>query len=59
LSARAAKTSGPSNVAQHEVAVAVELEDGEQAVKRSRKVLRGSSVLSVRRGHHYIDLARG
>src|ERR1022692_2673138 len=35
---------GPSNVAQHEVAVAVELED---------------STPAVRRGHHYIDLARG
>src|SRR6202034_653433 len=35
---------GPSNVAQHAVAVAVELEDGAEA---------------VRRGHHYIDLARG
>jgi hypothetical protein len=50
---------GPSNVAQHEVAVAVELEDGADAVRRSRKVRLGPSVPSVRRGHHYIDLARG
>jgi len=50
---------GPSNVAQHEVAVAVELEDGPEAVKRSRKVRLGPAVPSVRRGHHYIDLARG
>jgi transcriptional regulator with XRE-family HTH domain len=50
---------GPSNVAQHEVAVAVELEDGDEAVKRSRKVRLGASVPSVRRGHHYMDLARG
>lgn len=50
---------GPSNVAQHEVAVAVELEDGAEAVRRSRRVRLGSSVPSVRRGHHYIDLARG
>ncbi len=32
---------GPSNVAQHEVAVAVELEDGEQAVRRSRRMRLG------------------
>jgi transcriptional regulator with XRE-family HTH domain len=50
---------GPSNVAQHEVAVAVELEDGEEAVRRSRRVHLGRSVPPVRRGHHYIDLARG
>lgn len=50
---------GPSNVAQHEVAVAVELEDGEEAVQRSRRVRLGPSVPAVRRGHHYIDLARG
>lgn len=50
---------GPSNVAQHEVAVAVELEDGPEAVRRSRGVRLGPAVPSVRRGHHYIDLARG
>lgn len=50
---------GPSNVAQHEVAVAVELEDGDEAVKRSRKVRLAPTVPSVRRGHHCIDLARG
>ena len=50
---------GPSNVAQHEVAVAVELEDGEQAVRRAQQVRLGPQVPSVRRGHHYIDLARG
>jgi len=50
---------GPSNVAQHEVAVAVELEDGRQAVARARTVRLGKTVPAVRRGHHYIDLARG
>jgi transcriptional regulator with XRE-family HTH domain len=50
---------GPSNVAQHEVAVAVELEDGEEAVRRSHAFRLASSVPPVRRGHHYIDLARG
>jgi transcriptional regulator with XRE-family HTH domain len=50
---------GPSNVAQHEVAVAVELEDGQAAIQRSRSVHLGPPVPSVRRGHFYIDLARG
>lgn len=50
---------GPSNLAQHEVAVAVELEDGSEAVRRARTIRLGSSVPSIRRGHHYIDLARG
>ncbi|MGO9294462.1 MAG: XRE family transcriptional regulator, partial [Streptosporangiaceae bacterium] len=50
---------GPSNVAQHEVSIAVEMEDGEEAVKRSRTVRLGPAVPPVRRGHHCIDLARG
>jgi hypothetical protein len=43
---------GPSNVAQHAIAVAVELEDGQEAVRRSREVRLGPSVPAVRRGHH-------
>jgi transcriptional regulator with XRE-family HTH domain len=50
---------GPSNVAQHEIAVAVELEDGGEAVRRAARIKLPSSVPPVRRGHHYIDLARG
>jgi len=50
---------GPSNVAQHEVAVAVELEDGGEVVRRATQVKLPNSVPAVRRGHHYIDLARG
>jgi transcriptional regulator with XRE-family HTH domain len=50
---------GPSNVSQHEVAIAVELEDGAEAVRRSREMRLGAGVPAVRRGHHYIDLARG
>jgi hypothetical protein len=50
---------GPSNVAQHEVAVAVEMEDGDEAVRRARTVRLGSAVPLARRGHHHIDLARG
>jgi transcriptional regulator with XRE-family HTH domain len=50
---------GPSNVAQHEIAVAVELEDGGEAIRRAARVKLPDSVPPVRRGHHYIDLARG
>jgi transcriptional regulator with XRE-family HTH domain len=50
---------GPSNVLQHEVAVAVELEDGPEAVRRAHQVRLPATVPAVRRGHHYIDLARG
>lgn len=50
---------GPSNVAQHEVAVAVELEDGGEAVRRAGQIKLPNSVPAVRRGHYYIDLARG
>lgn len=50
---------GPSNVVQHEVAVAVELEDGPEAIRRSHSVRLGTAVPAVRRGHHFIDLARG
>lgn len=50
---------GPSNVTQHEVSVAVELEEGAEAVKRGRNARLGAGVPAVRRGHHHIDLARG
>jgi transcriptional regulator with XRE-family HTH domain len=50
---------GPSNVAQHEIAVAVEMEDGSEAVRRSANTRLPNTVPAVRRGHHYIDLARG
>ncbi len=50
---------GPSNVAQHAVAVAVELEDGHGAVRRGLTVTLSAAGPPVRRGHHYIDLARG
>jgi hypothetical protein len=50
---------GPSNVAQHEIAVAVELEDGGEAVRRAARIRLPNTVPPVRRGHHYIDLARG
>lgn len=50
---------GPSNVAQHEVSVAVELEEGAEAVKRGRATRLGATVPTSRRGHFSIDLARG
>src|SRR5690242_13637732 len=50
---------GPSNVAQHEVAVAVELENGDEAIRRSRTTRLSPATPSIRVGHHHIDLARG
>jgi hypothetical protein len=50
---------GPSNVAIHEVAVAVELYDGAEAVRRAGQVRLPGTVAPVRRGHYFIDLARG
>lgn len=50
---------GPSNVAQHAVSVAVELDDGTEAVTLARSTRLGATVPPVRRGHHYIDVARG
>lgn len=49
---------GPSNVSQHEVSVAVELEDAAAAIRLGRAARLGPSVPAVRRGHHYIDLSR-
>jgi transcriptional regulator with XRE-family HTH domain len=50
---------GPSNVAQHAVAVAVELEDGAEAIRLGRTVKLAPAFPAIRRGHHFIDLARG
>ncbi|GAA2640807.1 helix-turn-helix transcriptional regulator [Actinomadura fulvescens] len=50
---------GPSNVAIHEVAVAVEMYDGTEAVQRASRIHLPATVPPVRRGHYYIDLARG
>jgi hypothetical protein len=49
---------GPSNVAIHEVAVAVELEDADEAVRRGALVTLPASVPRERSSHHYIDLSR-
>ncbi|MFC4052113.1 helix-turn-helix domain-containing protein [Actinomadura syzygii] len=50
---------GPSNVAIHEVGVAVEMYDGTEAVKRAARIRLPPTVAPVRLGHYYIDLARG
>lgn len=50
---------GPSNVTQHEVSVAVELEQGAEAVQRGRAARLSARVPAVRRGHHWIDVGRG
>jgi transcriptional regulator with XRE-family HTH domain len=51
---------GPTNVAIHQVAVAVELGDGAQAVARARE-LSGTpmpGVPQIRLAHHFMDLSR-
>ncbi|MFC6881946.1 helix-turn-helix domain-containing protein [Actinomadura yumaensis] len=50
---------GPSNVAIHEVAVAVEMYEGTEAVRRASRINLPATVAPVRLGHYYIDLARG
>ncbi|MEU9843168.1 helix-turn-helix domain-containing protein [Actinomadura sp. NPDC048032] len=50
---------GPSNVAIHEVAVAVEMYDGTEAVRRASRITLPQTVAPVRLGHFYIDLSRG
>ncbi|WP_344972810.1 helix-turn-helix transcriptional regulator [Streptosporangium fragile] len=50
---------GPSNVIMHEVATAVEMYDGGEAVRRARQAVLSPAVAPVRLGHYYIDLARG
>jgi transcriptional regulator with XRE-family HTH domain len=50
---------GPSNVSIHEVTVAVEMYQGTEAVRRASRIRLPATVPPVRRGHYYIDLARG
>lgn len=49
---------GPANVAIHEVAVAVELGDADEAIRRSAGLTLPASVPRERSSHHYIDLSR-
>ncbi|SDG28369.1 Helix-turn-helix [Sinosporangium album] len=50
---------GPSNVAMHAVAVAVEMCDGGEAIRLAGSSDFPATVAPVRLGHYYIDVARG
>src|SRR5262249_37154372 len=49
---------GPTNVRIHEVAVAVELGDGAEAIRRAEGFVLPPRLSAERSSHHYIDLAR-
>lgn len=49
---------GPANVAIHEVAACVELNDAPGAVERARRLHIPSDLPPIRAGHHYVDLSR-
>lgn len=49
---------GPSSVKVHEVAVAAELGDGDQAVSRARRWRPPPGLPAERASHHFIDVAR-
>jgi transcriptional regulator with XRE-family HTH domain len=49
---------GPTNVRIHAVAVAMELDDADQAIRRSEGFEPADAVPGERSSHHYIDLAR-
>lgn len=49
---------GPANVAIHEVAVAVELGDADEAIRRGGDLVLPAGLSQERSSHHYIDLSR-
>lgn len=49
---------GPANVAIHEVAVAVELGDADEAIRRGADLTLPADTPRERSSHHYIDLSR-
>jgi transcriptional regulator with XRE-family HTH domain len=49
---------GPANVAIHEVAVAVELGDADEAIRRGGQLTLPGDLPRERSSHHYIDLSR-
>jgi transcriptional regulator with XRE-family HTH domain len=49
---------GPTNVRIHEVAVAVELDDATEAIRRAEGFEVPADIPAERSSHHYIDLAR-
>jgi transcriptional regulator with XRE-family HTH domain len=50
---------GPSNVDIHSVAIAVEMMDGVEAIRRAQQIRLPATTAPVRVGHYYIDLSRG
>jgi transcriptional regulator with XRE-family HTH domain len=49
---------GPTNVTIHAVATAIELDDADEAIRRSEGFDPAHAVPAERSSHHYIDLAR-
>ena len=49
---------GPTNVSIHEIAIAVELGDADEAVRRGRDLDLPADLPRERSSHHYIDLSR-
>jgi transcriptional regulator with XRE-family HTH domain len=49
---------GPANVSIHEVAVAVELGDADEAIRRGANLTLPASFARERTSHHYIDISR-
>jgi transcriptional regulator with XRE-family HTH domain len=49
---------GPTNVKIHAVATAIELDDADEAIRRSEGFEPANAVPAERSSHHYIDLAR-
>ncbi|GII77734.1 hypothetical protein Sru01_27160 [Sphaerisporangium rufum] len=49
---------GPTNAAIHDVAVAVELGDADEAIRRGAGLRLPASLAAERSSHHYIDLSR-
>jgi transcriptional regulator with XRE-family HTH domain len=49
---------GPANVKIHEVATALELDDADEAIRRSEGFVPPPALPAERSSHHYIDLAR-
>lgn len=50
---------GPTNVAMHRLGVAVEMHDGPEVVRRTRRTRLPGNVAPVRAGRWYLDAARG
>jgi transcriptional regulator with XRE-family HTH domain len=49
---------GPTNVKIHEIAAAIEMEDADEALRRSEGFSPPPTMTKERSSHHYIDLAR-